>query len=155
MSRMIERANADDAREILSVINQSNRAAYKGIIPKQHFREPVLSLGELWEDFERMSFYAYKSEGRIVGVAALQVESDDTGRIHWIYVLPSHQRRGIGTALVTWLEREAREENLVRLWLLTMGQAEWAVSFYRKLGYELTDRVERPWGFDVIMEKGL
>jgi len=152
---MIEKAYLSDAQEILLVINISNREAYKKVIPKEYFREPVLSLTELLRDFERMSFYVYKSEGRIVGVAALEVEGEERGRIHWVYILPEYQRRGIGTALVRYVEQKAKEIGLKRLRLLTVGQADWAVSFYKKLGYALADKVERPWGFDVFMEKEL
>lgn len=152
---MIEKAYLSDAQEILLVINISNREAYKKVIPKEYFREPVLSLTELLRDFERMSFYVYKSEGRIVGVAALEVEGEERGRIHWVYILPEYQRRGIGTALVRYVEQKAKEIGLKRLRLLTVGQADWAVSFYKKSGYALADKVERPWGFDVFMEKEL
>ncbi|MCD6290577.1 MAG: GNAT family N-acetyltransferase [Anaerolineae bacterium] len=152
---MIEKAYLSDAQEILLVINISNREAYKKVIPKEYFREPVLSLTELLRDFERMSFYVYKSEGRSVGVAALEVEGEERGRIHWVYILPEYQRRGIGTALVRYVEQKAKEIGLKRLRLLTVGQADWAVSFYKKLGYALADEVERPWGFDVFMEKEL
>ena len=152
---MIEKASPSDAEEILLVINISNREAYKKAIPKECFREPVLSLTELLRDFERMSFYVYKSEGRIVGVAALEVEGKERGRIHWVYILPEYQRRGIGTALVRYVEQKAKEIGLKRLRLLTVGQADWAVSFYKKLGYVLADKVERPWGYDVFLEKEL
>lgn len=152
---MIEKACFDDAAEILLVINTSNREAYKNMIPQEHFKEPVLSLDKLLEDLERMTFYIYKGEGRTVGVAALQIESGETGRIRWVYILPKYQRKGIGTALVTYLERKAREIGLRRLRLLTIGRANWAVNFYKKLGYNLADKIERPWGFDVFMEKDL
>ncbi len=152
---MIEGASPSQVHEILSVINISNREAYRDIIPREHFREPVVSLGKLLEDFERMSFYVCRSEGRVVGVAALDVENEEMGRIRWVYVLPEHQRKGIGTALVTYLERKAREMGLKKMRLHTVGGAEWAVSFYRKLGYEPADRLEQPWGFDVFMEKAL
>jgi hypothetical protein len=33
------------------------------------------------EDFERMTFYVYASEGRIGGVAALHIENAEMGRI--------------------------------------------------------------------------
>lgn len=150
---MIGKACLNDAKEILSVINTSNREAFRNIIPKEHFREPVLYLEDLLEDLERMTFYVYKREGRIIGVAALQIEGKETGRIHWVYILPEHQRRGIGTALVTHLERKAREMGLRRLRLKTIGKAHQAVNFYKKLGYNLTDKIERPWGFDLFMEK--
>jgi multimeric flavodoxin WrbA/GNAT superfamily N-acetyltransferase len=152
---MIEEAGRGDVQEVLSVINTSNREAYRGVIPGEHFREPVLSLEKLLENFGQMTFYVYRSESRIVGVAALHAEDGETGRIRWVYVLPAYQRRGIGTALVTYLERKSREMGLKRMRLLTVGGADWAVSFYKKLGYELADRIARPWGFDVFMEKAL
>lgn len=152
---MIEKEGVDHAAEILLVINTSNREVYKNIIPKEYFRSPVLSLEELLKDFERMMFYVYKNESTIIGVGALQIESEETGRIRWVYILPEYQRMGIGTALVTHLEQQAREIGLRRLRLLTVENAIWAVNFYKKLGYDLTEKIEMPWGFDVFMEKKL
>lgn len=150
---MIEKTHIEDAETILSVINISNREAYREVIPKEHFREPVLSLNKFLEDFERMGFYVYRSEGEIVGIAALAIEGEHTGRIHLVYILPEHQRRGIGTALVRYLEERAREIGLRRLRLLTVKKAYWAVNFYRRLGYSLAEEIERPWGLDVFMQK--
>lgn len=152
---MIEKIGSEYAEEILAVINISNREAYKSIIPKDHFKEPILSLEELMEDFERMTFFAYRSGGRILGVAALLVEGEDTGRIRYVYILPGYQNRGIGTALLNHLEKRAKEANLRNLRALTVGKASWAVNFYQKLGYRLADKIERPWGFDVFLEKEL
>ena len=152
---MIEKTHLDNAEEILSLINTTNREAYKNIIPKEYFKVPVLSLEELFGDFERMTFYVYKSADGIIGVAALQIESEETGKLHWVYVLPEHQRKGIGTALVTYLERKAGEIGLRRLRLLTIGGTKGAVNFYKKLGYNLADKIERFWGFDVFMEREL
>ena len=150
---MIERASEEHAKKILYVINESNRKAYRDIIPEEHFREPVLSIEELLQDFSRMSFYVYRHEGEIVGVAALDVLDKDTGRIRWVYVLPEFQRKGIGTALVTYVEHEAERFGLKKLWLITAEKAYWAINFYNKLGYRQTARIERPWGNDLIMEK--
>jgi N-acetylglutamate synthase-like GNAT family acetyltransferase len=150
---MIEQAHPDDVPAILALINASNRAAFRDIIPQSHFIEPFLSLEQLLDDFQRMTFYVYRSKGSIVGVATLYVENPDAGKIRWVYVLPGHQRRGIGTALVTHIERQARELGLNRLWLVTVEKATWAVSLYQKLGYSLRERIERPWGFNVRMEK--
>jgi N-acetylglutamate synthase-like GNAT family acetyltransferase len=150
---VIEQARPDNANEILSVINTSNRTAFQSIIPKPHFRDPVLSLPELLNDLQRMVFYVYRCENKIVGVVAFHVETEQVGRIRWLYILPGYQRQGIGTALVTYLESRASEMGIKRLRLLTVGKAGWAISFYTKRGYRLTDRTERPWGYDVYMEK--
>ena len=105
---MIKRASLQDAEQILHVINRSNSEAYRGIIPKEHFREPVLSMEDLRKDFKKMAFYVYEHRGEVLGVSALQVEDERTGSMNWVYVLPEHQRMGIGTTLVRHLESEAR-----------------------------------------------
>ena len=152
---MIEKASLVDAEEILSLINTTNREAYKDIIPKEHLKAPILTLEELLKILDRMAFYVYKIEGKIVGVAALQVESEETGKLNWIYVLPEHQRKRIGTALITHLEKKAREKGLKKMRLRTIEKADQAVNFYKKLGYSLADKIEVAWGFDVFMEKDL
>jgi N-acetylglutamate synthase-like GNAT family acetyltransferase len=152
---MVDEARTDRAQDILGVINTSNRAAYRGIIPQEHFREPVLTEEELLEDWERMTFYVWESEGKIVGVAALQVVGEGVGRVRYVYILPGYQRQGIGTALVTRVEAKAKEMGLRKLRVLTVEKASWAVAFYEKLGYRLAEKVETPWGFDVFLEKEL
>jgi ribosomal protein S18 acetylase RimI-like enzyme len=152
---MIEEASLSDAEEILAVINTSNREAYKSIIPQERFSEPVLSREKLMDDWRVMTFYTYRSAGRIVGVAALRIEGEKTGRIRWVYILPRYQRRGIGTALVTHIEQRARERGLRTARALVAGNADWAVAFYRRLGYDRIEKLERPWGFDLFMEKDL
>ncbi len=152
---MIEQAGPDDANEILAVINTTDREAYRAIIPRELFIEPILALDKLLEDFERMTFYVHRSVGRVVGVAALYVEDEETGRVRWVFVLPEYQRQGIGAALVTHVERRARELGLRRLRLVTPARAGWALSFYGKLGYEPAGEIENPWGMEVLLAKEL
>jgi N-acetylglutamate synthase-like GNAT family acetyltransferase len=152
---MVKEVHADRADEILDVINTSNYEAYHGVIPPEHFREPVLTEEELLEDFEGMVFYGWESNSKIVGVSALQFLDEGVGRVRYVYILPGYQRQGIGTALVTQVERKAMEMDLSKLKVLTVEKADWAVAFYKKLGFRLAERIERPWGFDVFLEKEL
>lgn len=152
---MIERAWSVDAEEILSVINTTNREAYKNIIPKEQFKEPILTLEELLKILDKMAFYTYKSYGKIVSVAALDGIDDKVGKLRWVYVLPEHQRKGIGTALITRLEQKAVEKGLRKMKLRTIGKSHQAVNFYKKLGYTLTGKIEEIWGYDFLMEKDL
>jgi N-acetylglutamate synthase-like GNAT family acetyltransferase len=152
---MIKEVGADRAEEILDVVNVSNREAYGGMIPPEHFKEPVLTEEELLEDFQRMVFYAWERDDRIVGVSALQFLGEGVGRVRYVYILPGYQRQGIGTALVSRVEIKARESNLRKLKVLTVEKAIWAVAFYIKLGFRLAERIQKPWGFDVFLEKEL
>lgn len=152
---MIEQAQFDDAREMLRVINTSNRELYQGIIPKEHFREPFMAHDKLLKSFGEMTFYVHRGEDEIQGVVALQSGEGGIGWLSRLYVLPEYQRRGIGSALVGHVEREAAVMKLKKLRLRVAERAEWAVEFYRKLGYESIDRMERSEGFVVVMEKQL
>lgn len=152
---MVNEVWNDQAEDILKVINTSNSEAYKGIIPQEHFREPVLTEEELLEDFERMTFYAWEKKGKIVGVAALQVLNEEVGRVRYVYILPRYQRQAIGTTLVTHVEMKAEEIGIRTLRVLTVENANWAVAFYKKLGYRLAEKIKRPWGNDVFLEKEL
>ena len=149
----IEKARPEDSLEILCVINETNRNAFGRIIPKEHFKEPILTREELCECLERMTFYLLRQEEQTVAVAALSIEDEVSGRIRWVYVLPEYQSRGFGTALVRHLETVGAELGLKKMKLVTDYGAKWAIRFYQKLGYTLARSVPNPWGFDVWMEK--
>lgn len=142
----IQRADTKDIEPILFVINKSNREAYRNIIPPKYFKEPVLTLDELLKDFECMTFYTYNLEDKVVGVAALKIQNSEVGCIRWVYVLPEHQRKGVGTSLINHIESEAKKTKLKRLRVLYVQEgANWARSFYTKLGYKMGDRITMPW----------
>ena len=56
----------------------------------------------------------------------------DVDLIRHAYVLPTHQRRGIGGALLEHLQRLSTRRMLVGTW----AAAVWAVDFYRRHGFE-------------------
>jgi len=141
----VQRADPKDVESILFVINKSNGEAYRDVIPPEHFRDPVLTLDGLLEVLEHMTFYTYKLEGEVVGVAALKFESKEVGAVRWVHVLPEHRRKGIGTALMNHLESEAKKKRLKRLRVLYVhDKAYWAKNFYKKLGYRAADKVALP-----------
>ena len=151
----IAESTLKDAQEIINVINLANRDAFSRIIPKEHFREPVITLKEYKESLERMTFYTNRYERDITGVAALSVEDEEIGRIRWVYVLPKYQKQGIGTALVSHIEGVAKNIGLKKTRLMTDSNATWAIRFYKNLGYTKTRLLPNPWGFDLWMEKEL
>jgi N-acetylglutamate synthase-like GNAT family acetyltransferase len=150
---MIRPASQGDVEAILHVINISNAESYREIIPAEYFKEPVLSRTELIEHLTRMEFYVYQEDDMVVGVSALSRRDEATGELRWVYVLPGHQRKGVGTALIESLEKKAREKGLCEMMLFTDENAVWAIKFYEKLGYRREGKRKLPWGFDVMMKK--
>lgn len=69
-----------------------------------------------------------------VSIGALAVEKHPTHvQLEELFLLPSHQNRGIGSHLVRRIVREAETEKLsVRLRVLAVNPA---VSFYKRLGF--------------------
>jgi GNAT superfamily N-acetyltransferase len=70
-------------------------------------------------------------------IGALAVERHSTHiQLTQIYILPSHQNRGIGTSLVRELSREARETGRpIRLRVLSVNPAR---TLYEREGFKVT-----------------
>ncbi len=151
----IREASEEDVDEIASVINEANYHAYRNIVPEPYFRYPVVTPSEILNDMKRMKFYVYEVDEKIVGVAALEIVTNDVGWIRWVYVHPRYQGKGIGTALMKHVEKVARSLGLKRLRLLTHEKAVWAIRFYEKLGFRIVDYIQRIAWRDVVMEKEL
>jgi len=146
-SRVIRLVKGDDLKATLSVINKTNKASYKAIIPPERFKDPFMSLDELDGEAERMDFFLCEEDGQAIGVGALEDRGVDIGVIYRLYVLPAFQRSGIGSALLSHIERRARGLGISEILVWTDSKAVWAVSFYKRQGYaevEVTTRYGDP-----------
>ena len=94
--------------------------------------EWLISLGQVW--------VAVDSSGTVLGFGTLKGNS-----ILKLFVAPQCQRTGIGSALLTHLERAAAAESIE----ITTESTITAVEFYRRNGYEEITR--KKWG-DAQME---
>jgi N-acetylglutamate synthase-like GNAT family acetyltransferase len=84
-------------------------------------------------------------DGEVAGLACLHVDlpvvSDvPVARITAIVVDRAHRRRGLGEALVSELEAEARRRGCDLLYLTTAERRADAHAFYGRLGFEQTGR---------------
>lgn len=129
---MIRRCNQEDEAEIFKIINESAKA-YKDVIPEDRYHEPYMPLEELRKEMSEMIFFGYEEKGRLLGVVGHQPVKDVTLMRH-IYVLPQHQRRGIGSELLSHLMRIATSSQIL---VGTWEAAAWAIRFYEKHGFRL------------------
>jgi GNAT superfamily N-acetyltransferase len=129
---MIRELTGVDARDIFRIINES-ATTYKGHIPQDCYHEPYMPKEELKNEMLSMTFFGWLEKGRLVGVMALQPVKDVT-LIRHAYILPDYQRSGIGRGLLGHIRRITK----TRLLLVgTWADAEWAVKFYLKQGFNL------------------
>lgn len=76
---------------------------------------------------------ARDATGGAVGCGALRPLDGDAGEIKRMYARPG--TRGVGAAVLAFLEREAAALGYARLWLSTRCVNERAVVFYERHGY--------------------
>jgi len=117
---------------ILAIVN-SAAEAYRGVIPPDRWHEPYMPLAELRRDIAAgVAFCGFETDGELVGVMGVQLVND-VDLIRHAYVLPDHQRHGVGAALIEHIRRQSTRRTLVGTW----AAANWAINFYRRHGFEL------------------
>ncbi len=129
---MITKLSSKDANGIHEIINEAAHA-YRGIIPDDCYHEPYMSIEELRHEMEKITFFGWDEGGEIVAVTGYQPVKNVT-LVRHIYVLPNHQRQGIGTKLLNHLKGMTKTE---RLLVGTWADATWAIQFYQKHGFKL------------------
>lgn len=123
----------DDDRDTMLAIINTAAEAYRGVIPADCWHEPYMPPDELnSEIIAGITFWGYVEDGALVGVMGIQ-SVRDVDLIRHAYVRWDRQGHGIGGALLKHLQRLNSRPMLVGTW----AAAEWAISFYRRHGFEL------------------
>jgi GNAT superfamily N-acetyltransferase len=124
---------------MLNVINDASEA-YRGVIPKDRWKEPYMSAEELADEIKSgVEFYGQWENRVLVGVMGIQPIRGAV-LIRHAYVLTEYQRKGIGNKLLKHLL------NLVSTSVVFVGTweaASWAVRFYEKNGFRLVSTEEK------------
>ncbi len=129
---MIRPCRDDDRPAVLAIINAA-AVAYRGVIPADRWHEPYMPETELDREISAgVAFWVYEENGALVGAMGMQ-PVHDVELIRHAYVLPGKQRHGVGGALLAHLQNMSTRRMLVGTW----ATAEWAISFYRRHGFEL------------------
>jgi GNAT superfamily N-acetyltransferase len=135
---MIRRCVPRDFLAIWAIINDGARA-YSGVIPPDRLRMPYMSEEQLGHEIaEGVCFWGYESGSELQGVMGIQ-EVKDVTLIRHAYVRTGSQNRGIGGELLLHLRNLTARSVLIGTW----ADAEWAIRFYRRHGFELVSPEEK------------
>ena len=129
---MIKKLSSKDMDVIWEIINKA-AYAYKGVIPDDCFTEPYMPIAELQSEMKSVTFFGWQENNNLTGVMGLQPVLDMT-LIRHAYILPDHQRKGIGTLLLNHLKQLTGTRYLL---VGTWRDATWAIEFYQKHGFKL------------------
>jgi len=123
---------------IYEIINDAAQA-YKGVIPKDRWKEPYMPREELQHEVnEGVVFWGYEEKGQLIGVMGLQPVKDVT-LIRHAYILTAKQKQGVGGKLLAHLKTQTDRPLLVGTW----AAAVWAIRFYEKHGFRLVSPAEK------------
>lgn len=129
----------EELTTILDIVNVAAEA-YRGVIPADRWHEPYMASADLRRDIDAgVAFWGGEIEGKLVSVMGIQ-PVQDVDLIRHAYVLPDHQRHGVGAVLIEHLRGQSAGRMLVGTW----AAAHWAVNFYRRHGFELVSSEGAP-----------
>ena len=127
----IRGAKREDLKEIAEIMmEESAKEPYN---EKYTLRIAVKEVGEFFED----ELYVAIEDGKIIGFVASGVTSENDKRVYVneLWVGSDYQKRGIGKALLGFVEKIYREKGFRKIRLTVRRDAE-AFKFYKKMKYE-------------------
>jgi GNAT superfamily N-acetyltransferase len=135
---VIRLCNDADFEAILEIINDG-ASAYRGVIPKDRWKEPYMSGEELRHEIsDGVRFWGEQRDGVLAGVMGIQDVRDVT-LIRHAYVRTADRRQGVGSRLLSHLRTLTSRPVLIGTW----ADATWAIAFYQKHGFRLVTPDEK------------
>ncbi len=133
---VIRRATWADASAIAAMLEVAWHNAYDAIMGRSHADEigaMSYSLGAVRMQILFGNATIATAGTRVVAAAAYSESSPGTIFIGMLYVLPSHQRQGIGRTMIAAIQRTKPHANRMRLEVLVQNAG--AINFYESLGF--------------------
>ena len=135
---MIRPCRDADLDTVCAIVNDAAEA-YRGVIPPDRWHDPYMPRAELCTEIDAgVAFLGYEANGELVGIMGTQPVKDVV-LIRHAYVRTSHRRQGIGEALLQACVASSAQPFLIGTWLA----ATWAIAFYEKHGFTVTDGDEK------------
>lgn len=116
--------------EVIGLIEASDRYSLERYPPEGHFGTDIDGL-----DRPDIHFAVARIEGRVVGCGAIKLEVDGSAELKRLFVDEAGRGKGVGKALMGYLEDLARRHKVRILNLETGPLNTEAVALYRAWGY--------------------
>lgn len=160
---IIREATKKDISEMSRVHVNTSRTTYRGILPDDilenlTYEKREHSWHQVFNNAQKDSNFTYIAEdesGQILGFANGGIERSDNpfyqGELYAIYILESHQQKGIGRELVRVVAERLSQMEIYSMlvWVLADNPA---YCFYEKLGGKKVDRKEIKRGETKLIE---
>jgi GNAT superfamily N-acetyltransferase len=129
---LIRQSRKVDSSAMLAIVNIAAQA-YRGVIPADRWREPYMPPDELEKEItDGVIFWVAEEDGRLLGVMGIQ-DKGEVALVRHAYVIPTVQRKGVGTSLLRHAQDLTHKPVLIGTW----ADASWAIEFYRRNGFTI------------------
>lgn len=126
-----------DLPRINALSNNPDIAAHFETIPPV----PMSTTYAFWRNIQSgsVSFWGIHSEGEIIGGAGFYSYTPGTRLSHsatfFLYILPDHWRKGIGTKTISFLENEVQKRGYLRMECMVADTNLRAIRLYERSGF--------------------
>lgn len=147
---LIRTANERDIKIIHELAIQTWWPTYRDILPEEQISfmlEDMYSEHALKQQMENgLVFLLVERDDQPVAFAGFSLEYPDEGifKLHKIYILPSEQSKGTGKKLIQHIIALSKAKG-GKILELNVNRNNPALSFYKKLGFELYKEADIPY----------
>ncbi|MCS7231252.1 MAG: N-acetyltransferase [Elusimicrobiota bacterium] len=132
MKYKIQKAKVEDVPHIYKLVNK---------FAKKNLMLPRV-LNEIYEKI--LEFFVIKYKNKLIGCAALHItwtgkDQEVLAEIRSLAIEENYQNKGLGSSLVTKIEKEAKKLGVEKIFALTFTP-----EFFKKLKYEVVSRDTLP-----------
>lgn len=134
---MIRRARNDEAEVLLAIQREAAVAAFAHVFPQDRYPFPSDDIREIWQEAleaDDIEVYVSEVDGEVVGSVSV-----GGAFLRTLYVLPSRQSTGVGSALHDFALERLREQGNAEAKLWTLEENWGARRFYERRGWTLTN----------------
>ncbi|WP_226036574.1 GNAT family N-acetyltransferase [Aquibacillus saliphilus] len=145
----IRKSIPDDAKGVAKVQVDSWKTTYVNIIPDEYLNQMTYkSREQKWKDIisNQAVYVAETNDGEIIGFSNGGTERSGVypkykGELYAIYILKTHQRKGLGKLLLEPIIEELKQKNIFSMTVLVLEENSSRL-FYESLGAKKIDTVE-------------
>jgi diamine N-acetyltransferase len=152
---VIRTAVSDDIALIRDIAEKTWPVAYGNIISAAQIRymlDMIYSDAALLEQMAKgHQFYIAEYHQQPVGFASVSNEGEEGCKLNKLYILPSVQKTGAGTALLEEVINYTRSQQHTRLFL-QVNRENKAKDFYHKMGFNIEKEYQLDIGKGFIMD---